>query len=79
MDQAINNMTVVSTLINKIQERVKHIPAEQVAALETIEMALNVINIYAEWVDGLKKELIKLDNLNKSQAEMIRSRLSVVV
>jgi len=79
MDQAINNMTVVSTLINKIQGRVKHIPVEQVAALETIEMALNVINIYAEWVDGLKKELIKLDNLNKSQAEMIRSRLSVVV
>ena len=79
MDQAINNMTVVSTLINKIQGRVKHIPAEQVSALETIEMALNVINIYAEWVDGLKKELIKLDNLNKSQAEMIRSRLSVVV
>lgn len=74
-----SNMTVVATLINKIQGRVKHIPPEQVAALETIEMALNVINIYAEWVDGLKKELVKLDALNRSQAEVIRNKVSLAV
>lgn len=66
--------SVIPFLIAKIEGRIKHIPPDQIAALETVEMMLNIINIYAKYVADLKSELNVVARLNQKQAEMLRNR-----
>lgn len=70
----IVSFSQIPVMIERIQGRIKHIPQDQIAALETVHMMLEVLNSYAFWVEGLKKELSKLHTLNKSQAELIRNK-----
>lgn len=72
------SFSALPAMIAKIEGRIKHIPQDQIAALETIHLMLEIINSYAFWVSKLKEELMKLDKLNKSQAEAIRSRGIIV-
>lgn len=66
--------SVLPFLIERIEGRIKHIPKDQIAALETVEMMLNVINIYAKQVADLKSEMNKCAALNQKQAEMLRNK-----
>lgn len=63
-------------VIDKVQGRIKHIPQgpEYIPILETIQLMLEIINSYAFWVGELKKEMNKLMDLNKAQAEALRAR-----
>lgn len=70
----IMSFSQIPMMIERIQGRIKHIPQDQIQALETVHMMLEVLNCYAFWVEGLKKELTKLDGLNKKQAEALRNR-----
>jgi hypothetical protein len=71
--------SMLGPMIDRLQARVKHIPPDQVAALETIEIQLEIINSYAYWCNQLKVELQTLDKLNKSQAEMIKNLTKIQV
>lgn len=56
----------------KIITRAKDIPEDQQAALETVEMCLLVLEGYAEWVNLLQQEIIKLVNINTEQSRMLK-------
>lgn len=72
----IMSFSQLPAMIEKIEGRIKHIPqtAENIPAMETVQVMLEVINAYAFWVEQFKKEFVKLDKLNKKQAEALKSR-----
>lgn len=76
-DQEIKTIMKYSHLkgvMDHILAQVKEIPQDNIVALKVINLLLEVINAYAEWMRGLQGEIIKLDRLNKAQAEMIRNK-----
>lgn len=66
-------------MVEQLQKEVKLIPQDQIQALNCINVLLKIMNAYAVWTSDLKKELNKLHALNKSQAEMIRNKQSLIV
>lgn len=66
----------LASVIDKIQGRIKHIPQtpENIPTMETVHLMLEVLNAYAFWVGELKKEMNKLMDLNRSQAESLKAR-----
>jgi len=66
-------------MIEQLQKEVKLIPQDQIQALNCINVLLKIMNGYAVWTSDLKKELNKLHELNKNQAEMIRNKQSLAI
>jgi len=81
MEESKPNMLAYSQLpmvIEELEKRIKTIPQDQLIALGVIRALLEIVNMYGQYVDGLKKELIKLDSLNKSQAKMIQNTCKII-
>lgn len=72
----ILSISQLEPVINKIQEKVQQIPREpqHQLSLEVIHALLEIINSYAFWVEGLKRELVTLQGLNTSQATALKAR-----
>lgn len=65
----------VPALMTMIEKRLKELPSDEpklMPAMSIIQILLSVVAAYAEWCDGMKKEMITLVELNKSQAALIK-------
>lgn len=63
---------VVDGLIEQVTDKLKAIPAEQIDALQCIEMLFEITGAYAEWNKALQEELVKCITLNQSQGELLK-------
>jgi hypothetical protein len=60
--------------ITEVQELTKKVPEDQVDALKAISMLLHIMNTYTVYIDGLKKEMMKLLKVNEAQLQTIKTK-----